>query len=126
LEKNLANIAVMVTTGAADSKTATAIQFVKTIIEHDEHQLEGVFFYQAGVSNANTLTSMPSDELQALSQWQSLVEQHQINLYLCITAAEKRGMTDEEQLNNIAPCFVVAGLGELVELTNKCDRVIQL
>ena len=43
-----------------------------------------------------------------------------------VPAAEKRGMTDEEQLNNIAPNFVVAGLGELVELTNKCDRVIQL
>ena len=43
-------------------------------------------FYQAGVTNANTCNLVClADELQALSQWQTLYEQYQDKpLYLCM------------------------------------------
>ena len=63
-------------------------------------------------------------------------------LYLCISAAEKRGLTDElnnhepsshelshepsQETSNIDSVFTVSGLGELVELTSKAERVVQL
>lgn len=120
----MAKIAVVVSTAAHNNKTATAIEIVKTIVE-SEHDLAGVFFYQDGVSNANTIASFPSDEYQSLTQWQTLANESQAKLHLCITAAEKRGMSDED-INNIDSSFIVSGLGELVELTNLCDRVLQL
>ena len=89
----------------------------------------GVFFYQDGVLNAAKNLSIPSDEFQTLSQWQQLNSKYNVPLFLCITAAEKRGLTDEltnNELSNIHQAFTVSGLGELVELTSNADRVVQL
>ena len=52
---------------------------------------------------------------------------------MCISAAEKRGLSDElladnslHTNSNIDSAFTVSGLGELVELTSQADRVVQL
>ncbi len=116
---------MVVTTPASSSLTVTAIDLAKTIVE-SEHELIGVFFYQDGVLNASTTLAIPSDEFQSHQAWQTLNNDYGLPLHLCITAAEKRGLTDDESLMNIDSHFTISGLGELVELTNLCDRVIQL
>lgn len=122
----LHQIALVVTTPPHNNFTATAIDMAKSIISMPETQLVGVFFYQDGVLNAQKDLSMPSDELQAVKAWQSIKLNYDVPLHLCVTAGEKRGLTDDDSRLNILDEFTISGLGELVELTTKADKVIQL
>lgn len=76
--------------------------------------------------------SLPNDEFQAQQHWQSLVKKHKLALYLCSTAAEKHGLVvdnfqhEKDELALIDDSFILAGLGELVTLTNEAERVVQL
>lgn len=129
----------MVTSPPHDNFTATAIHVIETALVDDSIDVLGVFFYQNGVLNASQNLSMPNDELQAITQWKTLHTTYNVPLHLCITAGEKRGLSDEitqenhlnipEKLvtqSNICEEFTVSGLGELVELTTRADRFIQL
>jgi tRNA 2-thiouridine synthesizing protein D len=120
-------LALVVTTPPNSNLTTSAINLVHTAINNNI-KLVGVFFYQDGVLNAAKHLSIPSDEFQTLKQWQQLNSDFDIPLYLCISAAEKRGLSDEltDDKSNIDAAFTVSGLGELVELTSKADRVVQL
>ncbi|MEW6982955.1 sulfurtransferase complex subunit TusD [Colwelliaceae bacterium 6471] len=121
-------LAVVVTTPPYSNLTATAIEFVEAVVSQNI-QIIGIFFYQQGVLNASKVLSVPSDEFQAITRWAEISQQHQIPLHLCITAAEKHGLSDEletSNLSNISDNFIVSGLGELVEHTNAADRVVQL
>ena len=121
-------LALVVTTPPNSNLTTTAIELVQAAIESGV-SIVGVFFYQDGVLNAAKHLSIPSDEYQTLKQWQQINKDYSVPLYLCITAAEKRGLTDELnhiELSNIDQAFAVSGLGELVELTSKAERVVQL
>ena len=122
------SLALVVTTPPNSNLTTTAINLVRAAINNGVSVL-GVFFYQDGVLNAAKNLSIPSDEFQTLSQWQQLNSKYNVPLFLCITAAEKRGLTDEltnNELSDIHQAFTVSGLGELVELTSNADRVVQL
>ncbi|WP_085297410.1 sulfurtransferase complex subunit TusD [Cognaticolwellia mytili] len=121
-------LALVVTTPPNSNLTTTAINLVKRAIDKDV-AIVGVFFYQDGVLNAAKHLSIPNDEYQALQHWQQLSNEYHVPLHLCVSAAEKRGLTDELSNNensNIDKAFIVSGLGELVELTSKAERVVQL
>lgn len=121
-------LALVVTTPPNSNLTTTAINLVRAAIDQGI-TLVGVFFYQDGVLNAAKHLSIPSDEFQTLTQWQLLNSECNVPLYLCITAAEKRGMSDElgnDVASTIDDTFTVSGLGELVEITSKAERVVQL
>ena len=117
------NLAVIVTSPPYSSLSITALDYIETALKTNI-KLVGVFFYQDGVMHANQQVQIPGDEFQCIQQWQSLHQKYQLPLHLCVTAAEKRGLIDEEP-NNIHPIFTVSGLGELVELVNKADRMVQ-
>ena len=116
-------LAVVVTTPPYSNLSVTALDFVETALKSGV-ELVGVFFYQDGVIHANQQAQIASDEFQCLKHWEILHETFNLPLYLCITAAEKRGVSDEEPAN-IHPIFTTSGLGELVELANKADRMVQ-
>jgi tRNA 2-thiouridine synthesizing protein D len=121
-------LALVVTTPPNSNLTTTAINLVKAALDSGV-SVVGVFFYQDGVLNAAKYLSIPSDEFQTLARWQQLNSEYNVPLYLCITAAEKRGLSDElnnHESSNIDSAFTVSGLGELVELTSKAERVVQL
>ena len=121
-------LALVVTTPPNSNLTTTAINLVRAALDSGV-SIIGVFFYQDGVLNAAKYLSIPSDEFQTLAQWQQLNSVYNVPLYLCITAAEKRGLSDElnnHESSNIDSAFTVSGLGELVELTSKAERVVQL
>ena len=121
-------LALVVTTPPNSNLTTSAINLIRAAVKSGV-DIVGVFFYQDGVLNAAKNLSIPSDEYQTLAQWQALNGKYAIPLYLCITAAEKRGLSDgleQEGVSNIDPTFTVSGLGELVELTSRAARVVQL
>lgn len=116
-------LAVVVTTPPYNNLSITALDYVETALKSGI-EVVGIFFYQDGVIHANKEVLIASDEYQCIAHWQSLQQTFQLPLYLCATAAEKRGLTDE-QPNNIHSIFTVSGLGELVELATKADRMVQ-
>jgi len=116
-------LAVLVTTSPYNNLSVTALDYIEAALKSGV-KLVGVFFYQDGVMHANKNNQIASDEFQAIQHWQRLKQSYKLPLHLCITAAEKRGMSDEN-LDNIHSIFTVSGLGELVELSSMADRVVQ-
>jgi tRNA 2-thiouridine synthesizing protein D len=124
-------MAVVVTTPPYDNLTTTTINIIKAALANNIC-IVGVFFYQKGVLNAAKNLSFPNDEFQTQQHWQSLAKEHKLALYLCSTAAEKHGLVvdnfqhEKDELALIDDSFILAGLGELVTLTNEAERVLQL
>ncbi|WP_426370425.1 sulfurtransferase complex subunit TusD [Pseudocolwellia sp. HL-MZ7] len=126
------SLSVVITTPPSSYLTITAIDYINCAIDAGI-DVVGVFFYQDGVLNASANISIPNDEYQTHKKWQTLNEKHAINLHVCITACEKRGLSDDLasepngqiSLSNISQYFTVSGLGELVELTARADKVVQ-
>ena len=116
-------LAVMVTTPPFSNLTTTAYHFIEKALEQGIN-VAGVFFYQDGVLNANSNVAIPNDEFQMNAHWQQLHQHYKLPLYLCYTAAEKRGLTEETPAN-INEIFIPSGLGELVQLSNNADRMVQ-
>ena len=113
----------MITTPPYSNLSVTALDYIETALKSGV-DLIGVFFYQDGVLHANTAVQIASDEFQAITRWQRLHQQYKLPLHLCITAAEKRGVSDEDE-QSIHSIFTVSGLGELVELSTMADRMVQ-
>lgn len=124
----MSSFALVVTTSVIDNKTNTALAFAKELVQQG-HSINGIFFYQDGVLNANKYVQAPSDEINLLTAWVDFNKQTSTPLHLCITAGERRGLTDNEDEgfnHNIHPAFTISGLGELVVLTSTADKVVQL
>jgi tRNA 2-thiouridine synthesizing protein D len=121
----VSKLAVIVTSSPLDNLTITAIEVITSALTQGIEVI-GVFFYQDGVLNASKDIQIPNDEFQSLLAWQALHQKYNLALHLCITAGEKRGLVAEDNTSNISEAFCVSGLGELVELTDKADRVLQL
>lgn len=100
---------------AADS----AYQFCKAAIEKG-HEIDRVFFYHDGVNNASKLTEPPQDDRNIVQRWSKLAEEHGVDLVVCVAAALRRGIRDE----NLAKGFRISGLGQLVEAGIQTDRVV--
>ena len=121
-------LAVIITSPPSNHLTQTAYQIVAQAHEQGV-SVVGVFFYQSGVMNASKHLAIPNDEFPLVSKWSALSSAHNIPLYLCSTAAEKHGLIIENNPNSnelINEEFVIAGLGELVQLSSKANRTVQL
>ena len=99
--------------------TDTAYQFVKAALAKG-HQIHRVFFYHDGVNNATKLTEPPADDRHIVNRWSKLAEEYGIDLVVCIAAALRRGIKDE----NLARGFRISGLGQLVESGIQADRLV--
>ena len=107
-----------------------AYQFARTLLTKG-HQISQIFFSQAGVTHGNQFVYPANDEFNLVKAWQQLAQQHHIPLYLCIAAAQRRGVVTDEtsanhQQNNLADGFILAGLGEFSQAVLLADRVITL
>ncbi|MCK3654931.1 tRNA 2-thiouridine(34) synthase TusD [Pasteurellaceae bacterium Macca] len=98
-----------------------AYQTAQALLEAG-HQLRQIFFFQEGVSNAQKQVDPASDEFHLLQHWQALAQQHHIPLHLCISAAQRRGVVEE----NLAEGFTLAGLGEFSQAVLTADRLLTL
>lgn len=98
---------------------ALAYQFAEHVVAAG-HQISQVFFFQDGVSHGNPAVSPAADEVNLLEQWQAFAAQHGVPLHLCVSAAARRGVTE----NHVAESFVLAGLGEFSRAVLEADRVM--
>ncbi|AYN24558.1 sulfurtransferase complex subunit TusD [Buchnera aphidicola] len=126
------NYTVLVTGSAYGTQNAsTAFLFCQSLIKMS-HTLNSVFFYCDGVLNANNLNKSAIDEFNLLAAWQKLNKKHKVKLYVCISAALRRGIVEDEKLSNImikkgnfASFFQSSGLVELANSIQISDRIIQ-
>jgi tRNA 2-thiouridine synthesizing protein D len=126
------NYCLLVTGPAYGSQQASsAWQFAQALLAAG-HRISCVFFYREGVLNANQLTSPANDEFDLVRAWVALAQQHDIELNVCVAAALRRGVADEqeaEQLklvtSNLQAGFTLSGLGSLAEAALSCDRLVQ-
>lgn len=112
------------------ASASTALRFARALLAAG-HELYRVFFYRDGVYNANALASPPRDEPSLPQEWQLLAKTHNLDLVVCIAAAVRRGVLDENEAKryektsaNLAPGFELSGLGQLSEALIVSDRVI--
>ncbi len=110
--------------------SVSALNFVKAALDAG-HEVFRVFFYHDGVNNGTRLTTPPQDDINIVQSWSELAEKHNIDLVVCVAAAQRRGIVDEgeqerngKDANNIAPGFRISGLGQLIEAGIQCDRLV--
>lgn len=98
--------------------TQRIVNFAEACLKQG-HSIDALFLYQQGIYHASEFFELASDELQVPTLWQQLADKN-INLMLCVTAAEKRGL-------NITATgvFSVAGLAEFAMITADADKWIQ-
>ncbi len=108
----------------------TAYLFTKAALDKG-HEIFRVFFYHDGVNNGTRLTTPPQDDRHITNRWIDLAEQHNLDLVVCVAAAQRRGIVDEDEMKrqgkdatNIAPQFRISGLGQLIEAGIQSDRLM--
>ncbi|CAL4325444.1 sulfurtransferase complex subunit TusD [Buchnera aphidicola] len=126
------NYTILVHGAAYGTQNASsAFLFCKSLLALNQI-LHSVFFYCDGVYNANSMTTPAVDEFNLIQAWQSLHKKYQVKLYVCTSAALRRGVIEDESISkkniqkgNLAIFFQLSGLLELADSMQKCDRIIQ-
>ena len=110
--------------------TDSAYHFTKAALEKG-HEVFRVFFYHDGVNNGTRLTSPPQDDRNIVNRWSELGKEYNLDLVVCVAAAQRRGIVDEGEMQrngkdaeNIAPGFRISGLGQLIEAGVQSDRLV--
>lgn len=124
-------LSILVNEGPYQHQSAdSAIQFTKAAVAKG-HEIFRVFFYHDGVHNGTRFAVPPQDDRNITAQWTALAEEHNLDLVVCIAAAQRRGILDENEArrqgkdgNNIAPGFRISGLGQLIEAGIQSDRLV--
>jgi tRNA 2-thiouridine synthesizing protein D len=108
----------------------TALHFTRAALEAG-HEIERVFFYHDGVNNATRLTVPPQDDRNLQKEWSELGTAHGLDMVVCIAAAQRRGILDENEAkrqgkdaDNIAEGFRISGLGQLIDAGIQADRLV--
>ena len=122
---------LMINEGPYQHQSAdTALQFARAAIEKG-HTIHRVFFYHDGVHNATRLATPPTDDRHIPSEWSALAVTHDVDLVVCIAAAQRRGVMSADEAkrhgldaDNLADGFRISGLGQLVDSTIESDRTL--
>jgi len=124
-------LSVLVNEGPYQHQSAdSAIQFTKAALAKG-HEIFRVFFYHDGVNNGTRFAVPPQDDRNITQEWTALAKEHGLDLVVCIAAAQRRGILDENEAkrqgkdgNNIADGFRISGLGQLIEAGVQSDRMV--
>ena len=110
--------------------TDTAYHFVEAALRTG-HEIVRVFFYHDGVNVGTRLGVPPQDERNISERWSKLAEEHDLDMIICIAAAQRRGLLDPENarraskdVDNIGPGFEISGLGQLIDAGIQADRLL--
>ncbi|MGZ8096774.1 MAG: sulfurtransferase complex subunit TusD [Methylosarcina sp.] len=108
----------------------TAFRFINALLA-EGHEVFRVFFYHDGIYHGLRYATPPDDELRFTAQWSDLAKCHGIDLVLCISAAQRRGLlcSDEAKRqgkldDDLAEGFRISGLGQLIEATLVAHRFL--
>jgi len=125
------NFAISVMAGPQSAQAPlSALRFAQALLSQG-HSLSRVFFYEDGVYTANSLSTPPQDEPDVTRAWSEFATTHDIDLVICVASALRRGVIDateadryEKGASNIAPGFVISGLGQLIDSALNADRLV--
>ncbi|MEQ1622964.1 MAG: sulfurtransferase complex subunit TusD [Methylococcales bacterium] len=108
----------------------SAYKFITTALKTG-HEVFRVFFYHEGIYHAFGHATPPDDEINFVQQWGDLAKNYHIDLVVCISAAQRRGLLCSDEAVrlgkvdiDLADGFRISGLGQLVEATLLADRFI--
>jgi len=108
----------------------SAYHFTKAALDKG-HEIFRVFFYHDGVNNGTRLTTPPQDDRNVVNRWSELSKEHDLDLVICVAAAQRRGIVDDgeaerngKDATNIAEGFRISGLGQLIEGAVQSDRLV--
>ena len=108
----------------------TAYNFTKAAINAG-HEIVRVFLYHDGVNNGTRLSAPPQDDRNISERWSTLAKEHDVELILCVAAAQRRGLLDESEAkraskdaDNMAEGFSISGLGQLIDAGIRADRLM--
>ncbi|WP_444886384.1 sulfurtransferase complex subunit TusD [Microbulbifer sp. JMSA008] len=114
----------------ASQSAASALRFAKALLA-EGHEIYRIFFYCDGIQNGNNIAAPPQDEADLINGWQSLQQKHNLDLVVCIAAAQRRGVLSQREANrlekpaaNLAEGFELAGLGQLTDAVANSERLI--
>ncbi|MFS2156132.1 sulfurtransferase complex subunit TusD [Pseudomonas sp. Pseusp122] len=95
------------------------------------HEIVRLFFYQDGVHSASANVVAPQDEQDLPLQWREFVSSHQLDGVVCIAAALRRGVLNDEEAQryqrpaaNLAAPWELSGLGQLHDAVQSADRLV--
>ncbi|WP_299875154.1 sulfurtransferase complex subunit TusD [uncultured Cocleimonas sp.] len=122
---------IMVNEGPYQHQSAdSALQFARAVLAQG-HEIFRVFFYHDGVNNGTRLSVPPADDRLIQKEWSELSKEHDLDLVICIAAAQRRGIMDEAEAkrqgldaDNIIEGFRISGLGQLIEGGIEADRTV--
>ncbi len=107
-----------------------ALRFAEAALQ-DGHQIVRLFFYADGVYSASGNIVSPQDETDVAHQWREFVASNRLDGVVCIAAALRRGVLDEQEARryereaaNLPAPWVLSGLGQLHEAAQEADRLI--
>ncbi len=122
---------VVVNEGPYTHQASDSAYFFTRAALQQGHEVMRVFFYHDGVNNGTRLTTPPQDDRNITNRWSELAKEHDLDLVVCVAAAQRRGIVDEDEqkrnskdTNNIAEGFRISGLGQLIEAGIQSDRLI--
>ncbi|MDH5369505.1 MAG: sulfurtransferase complex subunit TusD [Gammaproteobacteria bacterium] len=124
-------ISIQVSEGPYNHEASvTAINYVKAAVEAG-HEIFRVFFYHDGVNNGTNFATPPQDDMNIQKTWSELAAAHNIDLVVCVAAAQRRGIVDQGEMErnkkdgmNIMDGFRISGLGQLIEAGIESDRLV--
>lgn len=107
-----------------------ALRFAQAAIAGG-HQIVRLFFYQEGVHSASSNVISPQDEQDLTGEWRDFVHEQQLDAVVCIAAALRRGVLNEQEAQryarvaaNLDAPWELSGLGQLHEAAQLADRLI--
>ncbi len=77
-----------------------------------------MFFHKDAIHAASRFVE---DEEGTAGAWAELAAEHGFELAVCVAAAQRRGIVEDESL---ADGFAAVGLGQMVEAMEASDRVV--
>ncbi len=127
----LVKLAIMVNGDPFTHQAAgTAYHFSRAALQKG-HEILRVFFYHNGVHAGTRLNVAPQDESDLPGLWHELGAQYGLDLAVCVSAAQRRGVLDSREAqrhgkdgDNLAPGFRIAGLGQLIDAGIDAERLV--
>ena len=123
--------AILVNEGPYTHQASDSAYYFTEAVLRAGHEIVRVFFYHDGVNNGTRLSVPPQDDRNISDRWSALAQQHEVELILCVAAAQRRGLLDDDEAkragkdsNNIAEGFQISGLGQLIDAGIQADRLI--
>lgn len=108
----------------------SAYHFARAVLAAG-HEISRIFFYHDGVNNGTRLTTPPQDERNIVERWSKLAQEADLDLVICVAAAQRRGIVDADEAKrhgktafNLAENFRISGLGQLIETAILVDRLV--